>query len=84
MNEDEITRLIQGGLPGSRVSVTGDGRHFEAVVVSDAFAGKSIIQQHRMVYAALGDSFRTDAIHALSIKTCTPAEWETRSGDRAV
>ena len=84
VNEHEISRMIQVGLPGSRVSVSGDGRHFEAVVVVEDFAGKSMIQRHRMVYAALGDSFRTDAIHALSIKTYTPAEWETRSGDRAV
>jgi acid stress-induced BolA-like protein IbaG/YrbA len=79
MNEHEIQRMIEAGLPGSRAVVTGDGRHFEALVVSEAFAGKPMIQQHRLVYAALGDSFRTDAVHALSIKTLTPAEWEARS-----
>jgi len=84
VNEHEISRMIQVGLPGSRVSVSGDGRHFEAVVVAEDFAGKSMIQRHRMVYAALGDSFRTDAIHALSIQTYTPAEWEARSGAKAV
>jgi acid stress-induced BolA-like protein IbaG/YrbA len=79
MNEQEIQQMIEAGLPGSRAVVTGDGRHFEAVVVSEAFVGKPMIQQHRLVYAALGDSFRTDAVHALSIKTLTPAEWEARS-----
>jgi acid stress-induced BolA-like protein IbaG/YrbA len=75
MNEDEIREMIEHGLPGSRVSVTGDGRHFEAVVVHEAFAGKSMLEQHRMVYATLGESFRTDALHALSLKTYSSAEW---------
>lgn len=82
MNEQAIIRMIQAGLPGSEVSVTGDGRHFEAVVVSSAFAGKSILEQHRMVYATLGDSFRTDALHALSLKTYTPEQWRSAAGAR--
>ena len=69
MDEQAITRMIQHGLPGSEVSVSGDGRHFEAVVIAAAFAGRSMLEQHRMVYATLGDSFRTDALHALSLKT---------------
>lgn len=79
MNEEQIKQLIEQGLPGSQVTVGGDGRHFEAVVVSDRFAGKSMIQQHRLVYNALGDSFQTDAIHALAIKTMTPEEAAGRS-----
>ncbi len=75
MQNDELKRLIEAGLPGAQVSVHGDGRHFEAVIVSDAFDGKSMIQQHRLVYEALGDSFSTEAVHALSLKTYTPEQW---------
>ena len=75
MLPNEIQGLIESALPGSQVMVSGDGRHFEAVVVSDEFVGKSVVQRHRMVYAALGDRFQTDAVHALSLKTHTPDEW---------
>ena len=79
MNEEQIKRMIEAGLPGSQVMLSGDGRHFQAVVVSESFAGKSMLQQHRMVYAALGDSFQSEAIHALSVKTYTPEEWQAAS-----
>jgi acid stress-induced BolA-like protein IbaG/YrbA len=82
VNEQQIRQMIESGLPGSQVSVTGDGRHFEAVVVAEAFSGKSMIEQHRMVYATLGESFRTDAIHALSLRTYTPADWAGLAGAR--
>lgn len=81
MNEAEVKRLIEAGLPGSEVTVSGDGRHFEAVVVSGAFAGKSMLHQHRMVYATLGDSFQSDAIHALSVKTYTPEARQEKRDD---
>ena len=80
MQNDELKNLIEAGLPGADVSVNGDGRHFEARIISDAFDGKSMIEQHRMVYAALGDSFATDAVHALSLKTYTPQQWQARTG----
>ena len=80
MDEDAIKQLIEGGLSGAQVQVTGDGRHFEAIVVTEAFAGKNMLQQHRMVYAALGDSFATEAVHALAIKTYTPVQWEQLGG----
>ena len=76
MHPDEIKQLIEQGLPGASVTVDGDGRHFQAVVVSEAFAGKAPLRQHRMVYATLGDRFDSDALHALSIKTYTPQQWE--------
>jgi acid stress-induced BolA-like protein IbaG/YrbA len=69
----DIQRLIETGLPDARVTVAGDGHHFEAQVVSAQFAGKSLLQQHQLVYRALGDQMR-EAIHALSIKTLTPDE----------
>lgn len=68
----EIKDLIEAGLPGAQARVSGDGHHFEAVVRSAAFAGKSRIQQHQLVYAALGDRMR-EQIHALSLKTELPS-----------
>ena len=71
MQPDDIKKLIEQGMPGARVSVIGDGHHFEAEIVSSAFAGKSMVQQHQMVYATLGDKMRAE-IHALSLRTRTP------------
>lgn len=68
---EDIKRLIEAGIPGAQVRVTGDGRHFEAVVICSAFAGQSIVAQHQMVYKALGEKMRAE-IHALSIRTLTP------------
>ena len=57
------------------IKVLGDdGTHFEAVIVSSAFEGKTMIQQHQLVYAALGDRMKVE-IHALSMRTLTPAKW---------
>ena len=72
MQADDIKRMIEAGLPGSRAQVDGDGTHFEAIVVTEAFAGKTLLQKHRMVYATLGDGMG-GAIHALSIRPYTPA-----------
>ena len=69
MTKEEIHKLIEAGLPGAKVSVSGDdGQHFEAEVVSGAFAGKTAVAQHRMVYAALGDKMGRE-IHALKLTT---------------
>lgn len=69
MTKEQIRALIEAGLPDARVEVTGDdGQHFEAVVVSAAFAGKAVVQQHRMVYATLGERMGRE-IHALQLKT---------------
>lgn len=76
MDNETIEKMISTALPDARVSVDGDGRHFEAVVVSEAFAGKSMIEQHRMVYAALGASFASEALHALALRTFTPEQWQ--------
>lgn len=74
MQAREIQQLIEAGLPCDEVSVSGaDGVHFEALVVSDAFAGKRALERHRLVYATLGPRMGTD-IHALSLVTLTPAE----------
>jgi acid stress-induced BolA-like protein IbaG/YrbA len=69
MTKDDIKILIEAGLPGAKARVLGDdGQHFEAEVVYDGFAGKAVIQQHRMVYAALGEKMGRE-IHALQLKT---------------
>ena len=79
MQAQDIERLIEEQLPGARATVRGDdGVHFDAVVVSDRFAGKSLIQQHRLVYAALGGRMEREEIHALSLKTYTPDAWRER------
>jgi acid stress-induced BolA-like protein IbaG/YrbA len=70
-----IKQYIEDGLQCDHVEVTGDGRHFEALVVSPLFRGKPKVRQHQLVYAALGDRMRED-IHALSMKTLTPEEWQ--------
>ena len=61
------------------VEVSGDGHHFEAVIVSAAFKGKRKVQQHQIVYQALGDRMREE-IHALSMRTLTPAEHAAQAG----
>ncbi len=76
MNPEELKMLIEVAFADSHVEVTGDGRHFSAVVVSEVFDGKNMIAQHRLVYAALGDRFDTEAVHALSLKTYTPQQWQ--------
>jgi acid stress-induced BolA-like protein IbaG/YrbA len=78
MTPDEIKIMIEAGIPDAQAQVDGDGSHFQARVVSDSFAGCPMIKQHKMVYAALGDSMES-AIHALSIQTYTKAQWEKAS-----
>ena len=74
MNVDAIRQMIEAGLPGANVQVFGDdGVHFEATVVCEAFAGKLPLARHRMVYATLGGRMGGE-IHALQLRTLTPAE----------
>jgi acid stress-induced BolA-like protein IbaG/YrbA len=76
MRAEDIAALIEEQLPGAQATVRGDdGVHFEAVVISEAFAGKSPVQQHRLVYAALGERLKQEAIHALALKTYAPDAW---------
>ena len=72
-----VEASLVAGLECRHVEVTGDGQHFEAVIVSPAFEGLSRIARHQRVYAALGTRMRDD-IHALSMTTLTPAEWAER------
>jgi len=74
---ESIKQSIAAGLACEHVEVAGDGTHWEALVVSPAFVGLSRIKQHQLVYAALGDRMREE-VHALSMQTLTPAQWEAR------
>jgi acid stress-induced BolA-like protein IbaG/YrbA len=73
MKASEIKAIIEAGLPDADVEVNGDdGQHFDAVVVSPSFSGKSLIEQHKMVKATLGDRFTSGELHALGLKTAAP------------
>jgi acid stress-induced BolA-like protein IbaG/YrbA len=74
----QIEGYLQDKLNCEYLTVEGDGAHFEAVIVSSAFDGKSRVARHQVVYGALGDRMREE-IHALSMKTLTPAEWHAQS-----
>jgi acid stress-induced BolA-like protein IbaG/YrbA len=74
---EQVRSYIQDSLPCDHVEVVGDGHHFEAVIVSAEFRGKTRVQQHQVVYRALGDRMREE-IHALSMRTVTPEDWVTR------
>jgi acid stress-induced BolA-like protein IbaG/YrbA len=71
---ESVKAGIAGGLDCEHVEVQGDGQHFQALVVSSEFAGRSRVQRHQLVYAALGERMREE-IHALSMRTLTPEEW---------
>ena len=75
---DEVQQYIADGLPCTHLAVEGDGQHFFATIVSAEFEGKTRIARHQHVYQALGDRMRAQ-IHALSMKTLTPAEWAAQN-----
>lgn len=75
MTADELRSIIAAGLACDYIEVEGDGRHWAAVIVSAEFEGLRAIRRHQRVYATLGARMHTDEVHALSMKTFTPAEW---------
>ena len=75
-----VEALIQAQLPDAQVKVmTNDGEHYEVIVVSTAFAGKRLVQQHQLVYKAINDEMRSGAIHAMAVKTYTPEAWQAET-----
>ena len=74
---ESVKAGIESGMACEHLEVVGDGEHFQALVVSGAFEGKSRIQRHQLVYAALGERMREE-IHALSMRTLTPGEWKAQ------
>jgi len=79
MTAEQLQALIAAGLACEHIELTGDGRHWYATIVSSEFEGKRAIQRHQRVYATLGQKMHTDEVHALSMKTYTPAEWAAQS-----
>lgn len=76
LSADQLKSYITASLDCDYIKVMGDdGTHFEAVIVSPAFEGKNMVQQHQLVYGALGDRMRAE-IHALGMKTYTPTQWQ--------
>lgn len=79
LSAQQLEAYITQNLACEYIKVLGDdGTHFESVIVSNAFVGKSMVQQHQLVYTALGDRMRSE-IHALSMKTYTPEQWNKHS-----
>jgi len=78
----ELQVLLDKGFPGATIQLDnpqGDGEHYQLLVVSDLFQGKSLVERHQMVYQALGDAMR-GAVHALALKTYTPSQWVKARG----
>lgn len=71
---EEVREWIAAKMECAHLEVRGDGRHFEALVVCEEFAGLPVVRRHRKVYAALGDKMHSE-IHALSMRALTPEEW---------
>ncbi|MFM9900975.1 MAG: BolA family protein [Polaromonas sp.] len=81
MTREELHAIIAAGLACDHLELSGDGRHWYATIVSPSFEGQRLIQRHQKVYAALGGRIQTDEVHALSMKTYTPAEWAVHAAN---
>lgn len=79
MTSDELQAIISASIDCEHIELSGDGRHWYATIVSNIFEGQRLIQRHQRVYAALGGRMQTDEVHALSMKTFTPAEWAAKN-----
>ncbi len=73
MTAEQLQAIIAAGLPCQHLQVQGDGRHWSALIVSTEFEGKRLVARHQRVYATLGERIQKDEVHALSMKTLTPA-----------
>jgi len=79
MEPDQVKQLIEASLTGCNVTVTGEGSHFDATVVGEVFAGLSPVKKQQLVYATVNEQITSGEVHALTIKTYTPDEWEKAS-----
>lgn len=78
ISPDQVESMIKAELPDAQVQIqdlTGGGDHYQVVIVSSAFEGKALVQQHQIVYGAVRQAMSSEAIHALSLKTYTPKSW---------
>lgn len=73
---EQVQTIIKERLTNAEVKVVGDGQHFEAIIISPDFAGKTRVKQHQMVYGVLQSELASETIHALSLKTFTPESWQ--------
>jgi len=80
MHPEQIKALILAGMDCEHLSLDGDGQHFEAIVVSAEFLGKSRVQRQQRVYQTLQEKLATGELHAISFKTLTPEEWSVKHG----
>jgi acid stress-induced BolA-like protein IbaG/YrbA len=79
ISPQQVEKMIKEGLPDAQVQVqdlTGGGDHYQVTVVSSQFADKRLVQQHQLVYGALQQALSSEAIHALALKTYSPADWQ--------
>jgi acid stress-induced BolA-like protein IbaG/YrbA len=82
MDPQEIKRLVETGIPGAQVRVSGSEGKYEAVVISPAFEELTTVKRHQLIYGTVNDHIASGALHALTIKAYTPEEWR-RLGERA-
>ncbi len=80
MTADQLKAIISAGLSCELLEVEGDGSHWYATIVSAAFEGQRPLQRQRLVYATVGNRIHTNEVHALSMKTFSPAEWASQPG----
>lgn len=82
VSPDQVAEMIKTGLPDAEIQVqdlTGGMDHYKVIVVSSQFEGKRLVQRHQLVYGALRQAMVSDAIHALTMETYTPADWAAAS-----
>ncbi len=80
MTADQMKQRIEASIEGATAYVQTDGHHFEAIVISESFAGVPRVKQHRMVYGCLKEEL-VEAVHALALKTFTPESWKAQGGN---
>lgn len=80
MEPDAIRGLLEAGLTDARVEVAGDGRHFQALIVTPDFEGLPLLRRHRLVYDLLQSHIDADVLHAISMRTLTPEQWAAERG----
>jgi len=80
MQVEELKALLEAKLPGCDVQVSGDGRHFDLILVSAAFEGLTPVKKQQHVYAAINDRIADGSLHAVNMKTYTPAQWAALQG----
>jgi acid stress-induced BolA-like protein IbaG/YrbA len=76
MQPEAVKTLVEKGLPGCQVLVSGDGSHFDVTVIGEVFAGQSLLNKQRLVLATVSNEITSGALHAINIKAYTPEEWE--------